>query len=448
MNSPRSLTGTRPLVLLLVAVLAGLGLGRFVTAGDQAQTTTTTVAASNDLATRIGQLEAAVAAAPDDWRSLQSLGTAYVQRAAETGDAAFYSRADTALDRAEELAPDEVETTVARGLLSLALHEFDQALELGQRALDARPGSATVLGIVVDAQVELGRYDDAASTLQAMLDRDPGLPALARTSYQRELRGDLTGAIEAMRGALASTVLSGSDAASVGSLLGDLLLQAGDVEGASVAYGDARERSAASAAARTGTARLAAVRGDVAPAIAALEESEQEQPTVAGLLLLGELQRVQGDAEAAQATAGVVRAVAALQGQAGQIVDLEMALFEADAGDAVRSLALARGAHGARPDNVFTTDALAWATFRSGDTAAAAELSEQALRLGSVSPALRWHAAEIAATRGDVTAAREHLAVVLRGAPFAPAVDTASVTALAGRLGVDLPPLWTAASSA
>jgi hypothetical protein len=60
-----------------------------------------------------------------------------------------------------------------------------------------------------------------------------------------------------------------------------------------------------------------------------------------------------------------VRAVADLQGEQGQVVDLEMALFEADAGEPARALELAQRAYDARPDNVFTTDALAWATFRA-----------------------------------------------------------------------------------
>ena len=442
MEQPRRSRGTRPLVLLLVAVLAGLGLGRFLTAGDDApEATTTRVAGAVDLDARIAQLRAAVASDPQDVGSLQQLGTAYVQRAVQTGDAASYAQARDALDRAERLAPGAVETTVARGVLALSLHAFPEALDLGEQALQQRPGNATVLGLVVDAQIELGRYDDAAATLQTMLDRDPGLPALARTSYQRELTGDLDGAVEAMRAAVGSAA-DGADAAAVSVLLGDLLLQQSQPDDADAAYAAALREAPTLAAARVGAARVQALRGDLDGAVAALDQLSQEQPTIGGLVLLAELQRELGDADAVGDTAEVVRAVARLQEQAGQVVDLEMALFEADFGEPARALELARAAHEARPDNVFTTDALAWATFRSGDVAEAAALSTRALRLGSVSPVLRSHAAQIAAAAGSPDEARSHLGVVLRGAPYAAGVDAPAVRALALQLAAPLPRLW------
>ena len=73
------------------------------------------------------------------------------------------------------------------GELALARHDFRGALALGQRA------GAIGAPIRVDALVELGRYDDAARELQAMLDRKPNLAGYARASYLRELRGDLAG---------------------------------------------------------------------------------------------------------------------------------------------------------------------------------------------------------------------------------------------------------------
>lgn len=441
---PARRSTTSAALVVVVAVLIGLGIGRFVTTGSaEPETTTSTVAASADLGERIAQLEAAVASDPDDLNSLQSLGAAYVDRAAQTGDAAFYSLADTALTRAEQLDPDDPETVLVRGVLNLSLHEFDDALVAGEKALESRPDSAAVLGVVVDAQVELGRYDEAAETLQDMLDRDPGLPALARASYMRELSGDLGGAISAMQQAESSGSSGSTYAkAAVTSLLGDLLMQRGEVDAAGQAYDRALRDSPSLTAARVGAARVQAVRGDLEGAAADLQQLTQEQPSVLALLTLADLQRAGGQTEAADDTAGVVRAVADLQGEFGQIVDLEMSLFEANAGDPARALVLASSARKARPDNVFVTDALGWALFRGGDTATAAERSAEALRLGGQSPALRWHAAEIAAAGGDDAGAREHLAIVLRGAPYAPGVDAGSVVTLAGELGTTLPPLW------
>ena len=442
-EQPPSRRPTPAALILVVAVLIGLGVGRFLTAGSaDVATETTAVAAAADLGDRIGQLERAVAAQPDDVRSLHALAAAYVDRAAETGDAAFYGLAATAVDRARTLQPDDPDTLLVSGLLDLALHEFAEALDAGEQARLARPDSAEVLGVVVDAQVELGRYDQAAETLQAMLDRKPGLPALSRASYLRELSGDLSGAVAAMQQARSAGSSSPYAVAAVTALLADLLMQQGEVDAAAGAYGDALRASPDLTAARVGAARVQAVRGDVPGAVAALQAVTQQAPTVDGLVLLADLQRASGDAAGAEATAGVVRAVADLQGSAGQVVDLEMSLFEADAGDAEAALDLARRAHAARPDNVFTTDALGWAQFRAGDLAGAQDRLSQALRLGTATPVLRWHAAEVAAAAGDAAAAREHLGLVLAGAPWSPAVDATAVADLADRLGMALPPLW------
>lgn len=437
-------TRSRPVVVLVVAVLVGLGLGRFVLAGPAvAPVETAPVASAADLPARVAQLERAVAADPQDVRSLASLGSAYVARASQTGDATFYRLAQVALDRAERLRPGDPETLLSRGALALALHDFPRALDVGTRARAVRPDSPVALGIVVDAQVELGRYDQARGTLEQLLERNPGLPALARTSYQRELSGDLDGAIEAMRAAADGTNDPVSRAP-VQTLLAGLLLQRGDVDAADAVLRQARAAGAAPPAAGVQAARVLAVRGDLAGAVRILEELVAAQPVADALTLLRQLQDAAGLPADAEATAATVRSVAALQQAAGQIVDLEMSLFEATYGDPVRGLGLARAAYDVRPDNVFAADVLGWAALRSGDLPTARDAIGRAVRLGGRTPALRWHAAELAAADGDVAAARAHLAVVLAAAPWDPAVDSRAVVALAGRLGVPLPPMWAA----
>lgn len=443
-SSGRVSRGTPAVLVVVVAVLVGLGIGRFVTAGsaEPVAVTSTAVTAAPDLAGRVGQLERAVAADATDLPSLQALGVAYVDRAAETGDASFYARAERALDRAEALRPGDPETLLARGTLQLALHQFDEALALGQQALQQRPDTAAVLGVVVDAQVELGRYDEAADTLQRMVDRRPGLPSLARVSYLRELSGDLPGAVTAMQQAAASGSASAYAQAVVATLLGNLFFQQGDVEAAAGAYDDALRRSPELVDARLGQARVQAARGDLTGAVAALEELNRQRPTVAGLTLLREMQALRGDAQGAAGTAAVLRSVARLQEAAGQVVDLEMALFEADAGNAASAVRLARAAHAARPSNVFVNDALGWALLRDGQAAAAAPYVEQALRLGTADPLLRYHAAEVFAALGEPDRARAELRAVADATPWFSFGHLREAGALADQLGIDAPEPW------
>ncbi|MGI8758151.1 MAG: tetratricopeptide repeat protein [Acidimicrobiales bacterium] len=418
-----------------VAVIAGVAIGRFLTYE------TAPVAApppsARALDDRIADLEQRVGTDPDDAQGWQALGIAYVRRAAETGDPSFYGLAEQALDRAAELVPGDATTLLGQGALALALHRFPEALELGAQVTEELPASADALAVLVDAQVEMGRYDEAEVSLQRMLDLRPGLPALARASYLRELHGDLPGAIEAMTRA-ESAGSAPFDVANVATLLGSLHYRQGDMEAAAEAYGRALRASSGLVLAEVGRARVLAAEGEVEVAVAALEGVVERFPAPEAVILLGELQAQLGhDAEASGAYA-LVEALAVLQEAAGQAVDLEMAIFEADRGeDPARAVELARRAHEVRPANVFVNDALAWALFRSGDAPAAVAPMEEALRLGSADPLFRYHAAEIYLATGDTARARVEMEQALSGTPWFSFRHHERVLELAGQLGVD-----------
>lgn len=429
------------LVVLLVVLIAI----RFVTASSGADATPAPVPAT--LAATISTLESRVEEAPGDLAALQSLSIAYVQRAIESGDPAFYALATRTLDEADEVVADDPTTLLARGTLALSLHEFDQARALGERARQASPESAGPLGILVDAAVELGDYDEAAVVLQEMVDLRPDLAALSRVSYLRELSGDLPGAIQAMAQAEEAGAGAPFDEATVAALLGDLHLDAGDLGAAAAAYDRALAGSPGLVAAEVGRARVTAARGDAPGAIARLEEVVAARPQPAALLLLADLQRTVGDDDAAAATDEVVRSVAALQDAAGQVVDLELALFETDRGDDPQlAVDLATAAAATRPDNIFVADALAWALHRAGRSEEAVPHVATALRGGATDPLLRYHAAVILAATGDTDAARQHLEVVAR-APWFAVGHLAGAGALAVELDVDAPDAWTSGSS-
>ena len=112
----------------------------------------------------ISALQAQVRAAPEQPDAWAQLGDAYLQKVRETGDASFYARADGVLRRALALEPDG-----ARGP-DRHRHARARPPRLRRRpALRPRrprappPDSSRPLGVIVDAQVELGRYDAAAT---------------------------------------------------------------------------------------------------------------------------------------------------------------------------------------------------------------------------------------------------------------------------------------------
>ena len=115
-------------------------------------------------------------------------------------------------------------------------------------------------------------------------------------------------------------------------------------------------------------------------------------------------------------------------------VDLELALFEADHGDPATALELAETAYAATP-TVRAADAVAWALHRLGRDTEATAHRDEALRLGSRDPLLRYHAGAISAAVGDAKAARADLESALSTDPGFSATGAAE----ARRILADLP---------
>lgn len=402
--------GSRPsprwfpaLSIAVIAVLIGLAVGAFLTYTDTAAVPFPTVVVPAE--DEVRALQAAAEATPENPSAWQDLGVGATRQAIATADPAWYGIATQAFDRATELDPTDPFTDVARGQLVLSLHDFEGALAIGERATAALPSTADAWGVLVDAQVELGAYDQAAESLQTMLDLRPDLTALARASYLRQLNGDLDGAIVAMRQAEIAGAGALAAQSSVAGLLGDLLLQRGDLEEAEAAY-----NRASTPAAVAGLARIAAARGDLDRAEEILLDLAARLPVPIVINTLAEVQTRQDDQAALADTLDLARTLATLQQNAGQTVDIELALFEASYGDPERAVEVAEDAYTARPDNVFAAGALAWALYQAGDQERAEELAAEATRLGTVDTPHELRMAEITGEGGEALRGRNPLA--------------------------------------
>ncbi|MGH8899529.1 MAG: tetratricopeptide repeat protein [Egibacteraceae bacterium] len=421
----------------MITLTVGVALGRFVLVGSGR--VEAPPALEQALAAQIAKLEQAVAAQPDNVSALASLGVGYTRRAAQVGDPTFYSLAGQAFDKADKLEPDDPATLLGRGNLELSLHQFPKALKDGQRALEALPGNASALGVIVDAQVELGQYEDAADSLQQMLDLRPSLAALSRASYLRQLHGDLPGALIAMRQAQAAGSGSPFDLGTVTALIGDLHFVDGGLDAAEAAYDRADRTASGIVAAAVGRAKVLAAKGERSTAIRTLSAAVDRHPHLAGIVLLGELQALDGRDQDASDAFDLVRAIATLQRSSGQVLDLEMALFEADHGDPARAVDLARAAYAARPDNVFAADALAWSLLQDGRADEAVRYTDQAMRLSTADPLLRYHSAEVLAAAGHTDRARAELQAAFDLTAWVSFHRAADAAALARQLGVPVP---------
>jgi tetratricopeptide (TPR) repeat protein len=442
--SPRLGGPRRGLVAVLaVALLAGLLVGRFLVAGDDGGARPARPAAAGDGAALVARLQAELRRRPDEPRLLTRLGLAYLDRARETADPTFYASAARVLERATTLAPRDPDAMVARGQLDLGRHDFRSALAWATRAVKANPDLPDALGVLFDAQVELGRYPAAVVTAQAMVDRKPTQGSLARVSYARELLGDPAGAVAAMVQASAAGGDSATDRAYVQTLTGNLHLGAGRWSAAEAAYRRALVGLPGYALAEVGLARAAAARGDLAGAARLLEPVAERLPLPATVALLGDVRAALGDAGAAAAQYRLVRVIERLNQANGVAVDLELARFEADhapdpGADPARAVAMARRALAGRP-TIYAEDTLGWALRQAGRPRQALPHARAAVRLGTRDALLWYHLAATEADLGMTAAARRHLGEAFEISPYLTVRDQPAALALAGRLRLPAP---------
>lgn len=396
--------------LSVVALAAILALSIALVRGTQPSIRSQTAEQALDVRTAgeraVEQAQRKLAARPAEPSAMAGLATAYLVRVRETGDPTFYGKADVLLGSAISADPNDADAVLAAGTLALTRHEFAPALTLGQQAVELTPYRPAAYGVLTDALVELGRYDEAVAAAQRMVDLRPDQTSFSRVSYLRELHGDLAGAIDGMRQAVAAGAPRSEATAWTEIQLGNLLFAQGDLAGAEATYRQAGLRIENYVPAMAGLARVRAAAGDLAGAAQLYERAVQAMPLAEYAIALGDVYAQRGDVDAARAQYDLVEAIDRLFAANGVRTDLELAVFHADrGGDLEAALAAVRAEYALRP-SVPVTDALAWVEYRAGDLDAALAHSREALRLGTRDALILYHAGVIAQTSGDVVSAR------------------------------------------
>jgi tetratricopeptide (TPR) repeat protein len=343
----------------------------------------------------------AAAARPDT-----APGLAYLQRARETGDASQYERAEAVFRRVLAREPEDLTATTGLGSVALARHDFRRALGLGRRAVALAPRSAAGHGVVGDALVELGRYDEAFAAFDTMARLKPGVASYSRVAYARELIGRPREAIEAME--LAVDAATGSREPQAWALveLGKLHFGLGELDPAERAYRAALRVFPGYVHALEALSRVEAAHGRHERAIRLARRAAEALPLPQLVATLGDLYRVTGRRRLAREQYALVAAIERLQRANGVRTDLETALFRADHGIRLsETVELARAARRDRP-SVEGDAVLAWALARAGHCGEALRFSKRALRLGTRDASKAFHRGLIERCLGHRSLAR------------------------------------------
>lgn len=367
----------------------------------------------------VQSLQSKVARQPGDGEALALLGLAYQQRARETGDPSFYPLSEQALRRALARTGDH-ELLAVTGLASLdaSRHRFRDALALAERARALGPESAAPYGVLGDALVELGRYEEAFDAFDRMASLKPNVASYARVSYARELLGLTSPAVEAMELAVDAGSANAENAAWTLVQLGNLYFHAGRLDAAARRYEQALERFPRYIHAEAALARVEAVRGNYDRAVELYRAAVETNPLPEFAIGLGDVLTAAGrEVEATEAYA-LVGVIQRLLEANGVRTELETALFALDHDrDVAGALARAERAYEDRK-SVDAEDVLAWAYFKNGRCDEARAHSRLALRLGTKDALKLFHRGMIERCLGNEKAGRALLARALETNPY------------------------------
>ncbi|MEO8447314.1 MAG: tetratricopeptide repeat protein [bacterium] len=356
---------------------------------------------------------------PENSVLLTKLGAAYIQKSRESNDPEFYSLAEDVLNRAIENNPDNFLAIAELGSVELSRHNFKEALELSQKALELNPYSAYSYGVKVDAEVELGKYDEAILSVQKMIDTRPDLGSYSRVSYVRELKGDMRGAIDAMISAIKAGSPASENTAWCRVQLGNLFYNYGSIDTAEKIFEGVVKDFPNYVHGYGGLAKIKLHKLDYKAAAEFYNKALEINSLPEYLISLGDVYALQGEKEKSEEQYQKVKFMITMFKDKGVDTDVELALFNADHNrylkeslkDSQRSLD-----EGSNSIKVFHT--LAWTNYKLGNIEEAEKNIQQAIHLGTKDPLLHFHAGKIFEKAGKPDLSKPYLEYALSINPY------------------------------
>jgi tetratricopeptide (TPR) repeat protein len=398
----------KSILSLLCMMITMIGIATLATAQS------TTSAASIELSPAAQNIAAArqvIDRKPADYAGYNLLAAALVRRARETSDDAFYTQAEDAIRKSLIIAPNNFDAEKIRVSILLGEHEYPAALEIAQALNKKIPDDVMVYGLLTDANVELGNYDDAETSAQWMLNLRPGnRPALIRAAHLRELFGDAEGSYDLMELAYQSTPpTENADRAELLTQMGRLRLKSGSPDAAEKLLQQALALLPDYSSALGNLAELRIAQKRYTEAVVLLQQRYRSAPHPANLYDLADALQLAGrDAEARKAFAEF-ETISSAESQRRDNSNRELVFYYADqAHQPAKALSVAQQEYAWRHD-VYTLDAYAWALHVNGQDTEARKQIEIALAVGIRDSRIFAHAGEIALKLGDRAAAQNYL---------------------------------------
>ena len=354
----------------------------------------------DDLHRTVSMMEARLQRHPTDGDAAVQLASALVRLQRVNSDAGAAIRAEQYLRALLSRVPDHYEAQRMLGTVLLSQHRFRDAIREAERARGIEPRDAWNYGVLGDAHLELGEYDDAFAAYDRMGRLRPGPTAYARVAYALELNGDLQGALASMK--MAADGTSAHDAEGQAwhyTQLGNLLLQVDRIGDAKREFERAAFTFPDHPYAMIGLANVKAAEGDARAALATYSRVFAKHGTPELAAAIGDLHAQLGDRARAEDMYVLAEKLErdgwATEEPQPQALARFLAERERNIPEAVK---LAEEAAAKRRD-IYTMDALAWSYFKAGRLDDARKAADAAMRTGSRDRTIVAHAEVIKGIR-------------------------------------------------
>ncbi|RYD51214.1 MAG: tetratricopeptide repeat protein [Sphingobacteriales bacterium] len=348
---------------------------------------------------------------PDDLKARLQLAAIFITEARITGEHPYYYPAIlTMLDAVLTRDPNNFEATVYKASVKMSQHQFAEGRDLALKARDLNPANAYAYGMLVDANVELGNYQEAVRMSDSMQKLKPSLESYSRASYLREIYGDYPGAIQGMQMA-ANAGLPGSEPESWSrTTLGYLYEKTGRLDEAEGEYNTILKIRPSYAFALRGMARIKAARRDTAAALSLLDKAAGIMPEFSFYEDKADLLAASGKSQEAQKLYGDVSRMLDEDAASGHTVNLEKARLFVRMGALDSAQFYAAKEYAVRPENIDVNAAMAWIAFQKNEYPKAAQYMKIALRTGIKDPEVLYRASKIAEATGNTAQSAHYLA--------------------------------------
>ena len=362
-----------------------------------------------------------------DIKSLLALTAQYIQEGRNTGNFNYYNKAALkCINTVLEKDGKSFEALTFKATILLSQHRFSDGLAIASQVQKLYPYNAYVYGLLVDGYVETGKYKEAIEAADKMISIRPDNRSYSRIAYLREIHGDISGAIEAMKMAVDAGAPGDENTEWCRVQLGKLFEKTGKISEAKMQYIISADNRINYPYALAGLARIAAEEKDYTKALALYMQADSLIPDHTFKEGIAEIYNLTGQAERAKKVAEEILnymqnfSSTGENKNTGQNEDHEMAHAYMGVNNYEKALEYALQEYNRRPANIEVNETVAIVYYVKGEYAKALPYIEAALKTNCKNPELLCHAGLIYAKSGDNVKAKALLKEALKNDPLIP----------------------------